>query len=162
MKILFIFPPLWDINLSPMLGLPALAGRLKEEGHQVEILDLNAKFMNFVFNKDFIKYFNEQINFYQEEFKKFYAEKSREKFQHIENYFNNWTDMFYQFQYNLPPFYKQNCTVLEIAKILSQQNNDELIKFYDFLKDFSNCIFEKIFNLVFLKNTDYFIIGKIK
>lgn len=63
MKILLIFPPLWDYNLAPMLSLPLLSGMLKEDGHDVEILDINSLFMNFLGNSDFLEYFgNEGIH----------------------------------------------------------------------------------------------------
>ena len=63
MKILLAFPPLWSFNLAPMLSLPLLSGMLKKQGHDVEIMDINSLFMNFVLSRDFLGYCNAHDQF---------------------------------------------------------------------------------------------------
>lgn len=65
MRIVLIFPPLWDINLGPMLSLPVLASMLREQGHEVSIIDINSYLMNFILSRDFYEYFKNKTEYYK-------------------------------------------------------------------------------------------------
>ena len=67
MKILLTFPPLWDLNLGPMLSLPVLASMLREKGHEVAIIDINSYLMSFILCKDFASYFKNKTDLYKQE-----------------------------------------------------------------------------------------------
>lgn len=67
MRILLTFPPLWDLNLGPMLSLPVLASMLREKGHEVAIIDINSYLLNFILGKDFYEYFKNKTEFYKDE-----------------------------------------------------------------------------------------------
>lgn len=67
MKILLTFPPLWDLNLGPMLSLPVLASMLREKGHEVAIIDINSYLMSFILGKDFASYFKNKTDLYKQE-----------------------------------------------------------------------------------------------
>lgn len=53
MKALLIFPPIWYLNVAPMLGIPAISGCLRHFGHETVAMDLNSDFMNAIFTKSF-------------------------------------------------------------------------------------------------------------
>lgn len=53
MRVVLVFPPLWDLNILPMLGVPVIAGCLREFGHSTLALDLNSEFYNYVSTEDF-------------------------------------------------------------------------------------------------------------
>ncbi|MFQ8625407.1 MAG: hypothetical protein ACLSA2_02460 [Candidatus Gastranaerophilaceae bacterium] len=53
MKVVLVFPPLWDLNILPMLGVPVIAGCLRYFGHSTLALDLNSEFYNYVSTENF-------------------------------------------------------------------------------------------------------------
>lgn len=55
MKVVLVFPPLWDLNILPMLGVPVIAGCLRHFGHSTLALDLNSEFYNYVSTESFWK-----------------------------------------------------------------------------------------------------------
>ena len=71
LKILLTFPPLWDLNLGPMLSLPVLASMLREKKHETGIIDINSYLMNFILSKDFHNYFKNKTEFYKNEIGKY-------------------------------------------------------------------------------------------
>lgn len=126
MKILLIFPPLWDINLSPMLSLPTLAGMLKEEGHEVEILDVNSSFMNFILNKDFLNYFDNKIQFYKQ--------------QNLNTkYTENWLKNYNSIRQELVNFYDNEAYYKDILKT---DNFDEINNYYILINNLTNTIYQ--------------------
>ena len=64
---LLIFPPLWDINLAPMLSTPMLTNMLNRCGHDAEFLDLNSDYMNFVLNKEFFNYYRDKVVYFEKQ-----------------------------------------------------------------------------------------------
>jgi len=74
LRILLTFPPLWDLNLGPMLSLPVLASMLREKKHETKIIDINSYLMNFILSKDFHNYFKNKIEFYKNETEKYINE----------------------------------------------------------------------------------------
>ncbi len=86
MKVVYIFPPLWDTSL-PSIGIPALMGLLSDNGVNCIAYDLNIDFFNFVFSSDYINksigkiqnilknkdnlYSTDAVNYIQTEFNKY-------------------------------------------------------------------------------------------
>ena len=57
---LLIFPPQWT-PVSPHFALTSLSGQLKNEGYNVETLDLNVEFYNSILNRAYLFYILEKI-----------------------------------------------------------------------------------------------------
>lgn len=53
-KILLVFPPQWT-PVSPFYSLAYLQGQLKNEGYNVESMDLNVEFYNEILSKEYLK-----------------------------------------------------------------------------------------------------------
>lgn len=52
-KVLFLFPPFWDI-MNIHIAYPLLSAQLKVNGYNSRVVDLNIKFLNDILQKDFL------------------------------------------------------------------------------------------------------------
>lgn len=60
MKSLLIFPPGWDPT-QPYLSLPTLKGYVSKHGHDIDLLDLNVEFYDYLTSINYIKRLKEKL-----------------------------------------------------------------------------------------------------
>ena len=53
MKMLLVYPPQWN-PATPYLSVPLLAGQLKAQGYNPDVLDLNVRFYNRILEKEYL------------------------------------------------------------------------------------------------------------
>lgn len=147
MKILLVFPPLWDINLSPMLGLPLIAGMLKEQGYDVEIFDINSLFMNFISSKEFYFYYEKKIKFFEEEF---YMLKKKQKHDifdiNLSKYFTLMINSFNANKEYLLNFYEKYSDAHSSFVALENESTEKINKYYKLLNDIILQTFKNFYN----------------
>ena len=120
------------------LGIPLLSGMLKSQGHDVEILDGNSMFMNFVASKEFFVHFENKIEFFKQ-----CLQKEQNPF--LINYLKYYIEMFYAHKQYLKPFYDKNPNPQKTLKEL-QDSNINLQRYYSMLRSLISRIFNNSYN----------------
>lgn len=142
MKTLLIFPPVWDINLAPMLSTPLLTSMLKEEGHNAEFIDANSSFMNFILNKDFLNYYQSKISFYENILQNLYKNPPSKNNIQIKNTLENYIKEFHFSKKYLLDFYENTPNIqTDLDKIF--YNSEVVNNHYNFLRTIINKMFYK-------------------
>lgn len=81
MKAILIFPPYWGIASNPHLSLPTLAGFLRPRGIEVEQLDLNIEFLNYLFSEEYLLKISKKLDekLYQIKYKENFASEQEKE-----------------------------------------------------------------------------------
>ncbi len=152
-----------------MLSVPLLAGMLREEGHEVEILDANALFSNFIASKEFYEYFENKIKNFKDKLLKF---RNQIPFSNADittaQYYGNAVKLFMSNKQYLQDFYSKNPNFKTAMQNLTNKKSTDINDYYQKLKGIIYTIFKDFYtspisneNNLFKDWEQNFIIKKI-